>query len=86
MFALIIFMAWLWKFTAIYFELQKVEYANSQTIDAIYTIKNYKQVGIPVSDLTEVDRTNNLVIPEWDGEKWVYYQIPHERILIDIVK
>lgn len=84
MIVMIIFVVWLWKFGALYNRYQDLDERSSQLIQAVYVIKNYKITGYPVTDLSDVNNKDNLVIPEWNGTDWVYYHIPLKKIIIKI--
>lgn len=82
MIIMLVFVGWLWRFNVLYSEYQRLDDENVNAVQSLYVIKNYKISGVPVTSLGDVDNESNLVIPEWNGTGWVYYQVPLKRVLM----
>lgn len=80
----IVFILWLWKMNAIYNRYTQLQDMASGLTEAQHMIYHYKITGIRTTNPTLLDNKNNVIIPEWNGTSWVYYQIPMRKIGIKI--
>lgn len=84
MIVFIVFILWLWKMNTIYDRYTHLEDMANGLTDAQHIIINYRITGVKTDNPSLIDKNNSVIIPEWNGTDWVYYQIPLRKIGIKL--